>query len=362
MSPCRGIASLRSTIAAWIVLTACTAGAATVECVSTTGPAGGTTSLEFRVTAEEGESVGGTQNSFTFDTSVFDAAEPGDDTPNCTINPAIGPGTVTDKRLADAFVDDDPARVIAFVFAQQNQVEIPDGALFTCTLAIAAEAPREAFAIQLFNVLVSDPDGDLLPSQAVSCEITVVEPPTPTATPTPVGFCEDDEDCPEGQICIDNRCATLTPTPEGYCEDDEDCPEGQICIDNRCATPEPTPTPEGFCEDDEDCPEDQVCIDNRCATPTPIGFCEDDEDCPEGQICIDNRCATVTPTPIGFCDEDEDCDDGEICVDNRCVTPTPRDDGGGGCDCSIEPDPPSQAALNLLIALLPVLLLRRRRT
>jgi hypothetical protein len=341
-------------------LTTATASAVTIRCVSTTGPAGGEATVDFVFTVDEGEVVGGTQNDIRFDTSVLDAADPFDGSPNCELNPAIGPGTAPDKRLAKAFVED-PLRVRAIVVSQQNRAAIPPGLLYGCTFQIPAEAERILYDIEITDPVVSDVEGDRLPSNVVGCAIAVVDPPTPTATPTatPEGFCEDDEDCPDDQICIDNRCATPTPTPIGFCEETEDCPPGQVCVDNRCSTTTPTATPEGFCEEDEDCPDDQVCIDNRCATPTPIGFCEEDEDCPDDQICIDNRCAT--PTPIGFCEEDDDCPEDQVCVDNRCATPTPKSGGGGGgCNCSIDPNPPLHGMLNLILALLPVLWLRHK--
>ena len=67
-----------------------------------------------------------------------------------------------------------------------------------------------------------------------------------------------------------------------------------------CVTPTPTKTPIGFCTDNEDCPVGQVCVNNHCVTPTPtptpIGFCTGNEDCPNGEVCINNMCVTVTPT------------------------------------------------------------------
>lgn len=354
----------RMSIAALATLHTLAAHAVTIECESATGPAGGTVTVAIRMAVDPGEEVAGAQNDIAIDTTVFDAANPAENSPNCTLNPAIGPGTVPDKRLADSFISG-PQTVRAIVFSQQNQLPIPPGVLYTCTLRIAAAAARQSYPLELFDPVVSDPEGDRLPVETLGCQIEVTDPPTPLPTATPPGFCNDTEDCPPGQVCIDNRCATLTPTPIGYCEDEDDCPPGQICVDNRCATPIPTPTPIGFCRDDEDCPDGSVCIDNRCATPTPIGFCNDTEDCPPGQICVDNRCSTVTPTPIGFCEDEDDCAPGEVCVDNRCATPTVAPSGGGGgCSCSVEPDPPARAALNMMLALLPIawLLGGRRRS
>jgi Cys-rich repeat protein len=197
---------------------------------------------------------------------------------------------------------------------------------------------------------------------------------TPTPTPTETPECVEDEDCPEGQVCVDGKCVTPSPTPTRTpeCTEDEDCPEGQVCVDGTCVTPTATPTPEGFCTDDDDCPPGQVCVDNRCVTPTPtrtpVGFCTSDDDCPEGQICIDNRCVTPTPspTPDGFCTSDDDCPPGQVCVDNMCTdttpTPTPtKKGGGGGCSCEIDPAERTLRASDALAALLPVIVLWLRR-
>ena len=341
-----------------LVLLASTAGAATLTCEPASGPAGGSVTVPFAVSGD-GDGVVATQNDFGWDPTVLTLQTPGSPTTaNCQVNPDIGPGTALDKLLSVGFLDINRAR--GLVVSQTNALPIPDGPIFSCTFQIAADAPRAPSGIALSNFIASDADSERLPAQTMNCEVTVTDPPP---TPTPEGFCRSDEDCPEGQVCIDNRC--VTPTPVGFCNDDRDCPPDEECIDNRCRpratpTPTPSPTPEGFCEDDQDCPDGQICIDNRCATPTPVGFCTDDQDCPPGQTCVDNRCATPTATPVGFCNTDEDCPDGEECVDNRCQPKSKG--GGGGCNCSIDPTAPDRAALHLLLGLLPIgLLLARKR-
>jgi len=354
---------MRSAPVVWLSLCltwlASTAGAATLSCLPASGPAGGSATVQFAVSGD-GDSVVATQNDVDWVLTSLSLQTPGSpSTPNCRINPAIGPGTELDKLLEAGFLADDAARVL--IVAQTNFLPVPDGPVFSCTFQIDADAPRGATSIALSNFIASDAEGERLPAQTVDCDVTITDP---APTPTPEGFCNDDDDCPEGQVCIDNRC--VTPTPIGFCEDDEDCPPDEECIDNRCqprptATPTPSPTPEGFCNDDRDCPEGQICIDNFCATPTPVGFCEDDDDCPPGQTCIDNRCTAPSPTPDGFCESDDDCPEGEECVDNRCEPKSGG--GGGGCNCSIDPTAPDRAALNLLLALLPVAVLvggRRR--
>ncbi len=116
--------------------------------------------------------------------------------------------------------------------------------------------------------------------------------------PCESGMCEDDDDCGQGQICVDGECVA----PPG-CESDEDCPEGQICIDGECVAPP-------GCESDDDCPEGQICVDGECVTPPG---CDSDADCPEGEICIDGECV-----PPGECQTDADCDDGNACTTDVC--------------------------------------------
>jgi len=334
---------------------ATSASAVTLECPQTSAPAGLVSTIQVGFSTDPGETVGGTQNDLIFDPSII-TTDFGSSPPQCRINALIGPGSEADKRLARAFVNDDTGHVRTIVFAQENQNPIPPGILYECEFLVASDAPRGELTIALTNVTVSDPIGDVLPASATDCSVLITDPPP---TPTPPGFCEDDDDCPDPQVCVDNRCAT--PTPPGFCTDDRDCPPDQVCVDERCATRTPTPTPDGFCRDDDDCPEGETCIDERCATPTPEGYCEDDDDCPEGETCIDNRCTAPSPTPDGFCRDDDDCAEGEICIDERCATPTPKRSGGGGCGCSVEPDPPLEIALNLFLASLPAVWLWRRR-
>jgi MYXO-CTERM domain-containing protein len=305
-----------------------------IFCDDATGVPGGVAQVGVSFTAEGEAEVAGMQNDLSFDPEVFTV----DGMIDCAINPAIGPDSEADKTLSSSNPMSDPARVRGLVVALDNVNVIPEGLLYTCNFAVAADAALGAYEVTTSATRASDPAGIVIPSGGSPCEIQIVEP-TPTATPPE---CEDDEDCPEGEVCVDNECVTPTPTrtPIGFCEDDEDCPEGQVCVDNRCVTV--TPTPIGFCEDDEDCPPGQVCADNRCVTPTPsptpIGFCEDDDDCPEGQVCVNNQCVAVTPT-------------------------VRRGGGGDGCSCEIDPREHAPGMAGAAAALLPALALwalRRR--
>ena len=86
------------------------------------------------------------------------------------------------------------------------------------------------------------------------------------------------------EIVADGGAAEPDPGPGPECASDEDCPEGEICINGVCTPPcEPL-----SCGSSSDCGPnanggDCVCIDGTCAEPE----CASDEDCPEGEICVD---------------------------------------------------------------------------
>ena len=50
--------------------------------------------------------------------------------------------------------------------------------------------------------------------------------------PCQSGLCVDDDDCGEGETCVDGECVI----PPG-CQTDEDCTEGEICVDGECGPP-----------------------------------------------------------------------------------------------------------------------------
>jgi peptidoglycan-associated lipoprotein len=114
--------------------------------------------------------------------------------------------------------------------------------------------------------------------------------------------CERDEDCREGERCVDRRCVT--------CVADADCPAGQECADGACRAIA------GWCERDGDCPDGQVCKDNRCSP------CESDDECGDG-FCVGGRCSE--------CRTDDDCPEDQDCVNGRCVAPTAATATGPRC-------------------------------
>ncbi len=74
--------------------------------------------------------------------------------------------------------------------------------------------------------------------------------------------CNNDEDCHEGEFCVDGHCA--------QCRDDSDCSAGEQCVDGSC---DPIP---GYCGSNADCPDGQECQNNRC-TPVQSAYQEPEE-------------------------------------------------------------------------------------
>lgn len=89
--------------------------------------------------------------------------------------------------------------------------------------------------------------------------------------------CKDDNGCPKGQSCsAEGSCEPIA----GFCESKTDCPQGEVCEDNRCSP---------GCEVSSDCPSGQKCQNQECVA---ADRCESDADCVTGQQCVENRCVT----------------------------------------------------------------------
>jgi peptidoglycan-associated lipoprotein len=69
------------------------------------------------------------------------------------------------------------------------------------------------------------------------------------------------------------------------CDDDEDCHEGEFCVNGQCQQ----------CREDSDCQAGERCRGGRC---DPIeGYCTGSGDCPDGQDCENNRCVVTQSVP-----------------------------------------------------------------
>ncbi|MGM0576591.1 MAG: hypothetical protein ACQEXJ_12750, partial [Myxococcota bacterium] len=112
--------------------------------------------------------------------------------------------------------------------------------------------------------------------------------------------CQDDTECPTGQVCGNATCQTIA------CQSAGDCLSvGQICIEHEgaqvCSARE--------CSVKEDCATGEVCNLGQCAPEQVDGDCTVDG-CPDGEECN---------TETGACEEpDTDCTvdgcpDGEEC-------------------------------------------------
>jgi hypothetical protein len=95
-------------------------------------------------------------------------------TPDCTINPAIGPGTVPGKMLLLAVSDRGGGieRLRVGVISFSNSQPIPDGLLFTCNFQIDAAAPAGVVVLHN-NPSASTPLGDELLIYGTDGSVTV---------------------------------------------------------------------------------------------------------------------------------------------------------------------------------------------
>lgn len=151
----------------------------------------------------------------------------------------------------------------------------------------------------------------LLTSLLLASAAGAQEPPAPDAP------CGSNADCGSFEGCLDGFCTALMPT-DTSCADDADCPDaGSVCVDGMCWAPEGggggvEPQPAQVCEQDADCPEGELCFDGYCSgfdTPTDEGTCADDADCGDGEMCVACFCM---PTE-GTCRADADCPEGQVC-------------------------------------------------
>ncbi len=101
------------------------------------------------------------------------------------------------------------------------------------------------------------------------------------------GSCPNgDDDCPDGEVCVDGFCAAATPTPPPAST------PTPTATPTRTSTPTPTPTFQP-CETDDDCPDGKICRGGFCRDPRP---CDPNDpaidllQCFERETCIGNLC------------------------------------------------------------------------
>ena len=147
--------------------------------------------------------------------------------------------------------------------------------------------------------------------------------------------CDDGDVCTTGETCVAGDCTGGTPI---------DCDDGDVCTADTCDSTVPggcvhTPIP-GCCHTDDECPRGQVCLDNVCTdNPNPecagetcetfTGCSPANSDCvcttttAGGGLCVPGStpCAGLTPCPSGGaeCAADELCIEASCCGNNVCV-------------------------------------------
>jgi len=126
-------------------------------------------------------------------------------------------------------------------------------------------------------------------------------------------FCQDDNQCAEGQTCQGGVCAS---TSACNCNYDCDKAAGEICnaATHEC---EPGAVPIN-CLSDCDCFAGETCVSGECrAAGGDVATCASDEDCAEGETCQDTRCVPQS------CASRDDCA-GPVCLvcqNSECVSP-----------------------------------------
>jgi len=158
------------------------------------------------------------------------------------------------------------------------------------------------------------------------------------------GFCQKNDDCPSGMICLDGFCNSaadgdaeiVTEYDNGYCSTDYDCPGGFICNEGSCVYQGGdyddflTEFDNGYCQTDRDCPSGMICLDGFCnsaaagdaeiITEFDNGYCSTDYDCPALMFCYEGYCIPGGETEIYDYDDFTEWDDSGCSSDLDCPT------------------------------------------
>ncbi len=179
------------------------------------------------------------------------------------------------------------------------------------------------------------------------CEGT--EPVQEDTGPLEPEGCRITSECDVGEICNENNRCTKAPSCEGEacsdCTQDSDCQPEERCEPQRqqCVPDRPLPQ----CTQDQECPLGQLCVDNECKTDTDAdrdrdGVPDRVDSCPE----IENTSQTDTDNDgLGdACDSDIDNDDIPNENDNCPSIPNPdqsdvdEDNLGDVCEADTDND------------------------
>ena len=149
------------------------------------------------------------------------------------------------------------------------------------------------------------------------------------------GACQSAIDCPADEFCQDGVCV---PTQPAGCQNDTQCPAGQVCnLDSGACEAAPTMG----CQRSADCPPGEVCdvASGQCGGAAPSG-CQVDADCGLNAFCDASTGACI---PLGGgggdCIDDTDCAFDEFCDPDLglCIPAG----GGGGAGCLDDSDCPA---------------------
>lgn len=121
-----------------------------------------------------------------------------------------------------------------------------------------------------------------------ACDDSTSVPPTDTPQ-----ACDEDENCPAGERCIDRICVS-----DLRCSGDGDCPEGQRCESEVCV---PGSIEEDTCSSADECTA-LSCSGDQVAVCTAAGNCACEAPCPDGcgsgtYCCETSRTCEPLPDP-----------------------------------------------------------------
>jgi hypothetical protein len=129
--------------------------------------------------------VAGTQNDITFPAQANVIAD-NHGHPTCSVNPDINKGATSFAfQPPGCTPGTDCTAVRALVLALDNVMPIPDGSvLYTCEVAIAADAANGTYPLTCSNAGASDPNGGALVTACTNGSVVVGVQPTPTGSPS----------------------------------------------------------------------------------------------------------------------------------------------------------------------------------
>jgi hypothetical protein len=168
-----------------------------------------------------------------------------------------------------------------------------------------------------------------------ACETSLLCQSCPTE-----GFCDSNDECSVGYVCIESGCNTLTGAPIGHCvfagggacDTTDDCPAERACMDvpvegKRCVKTTPGCDTHFDCVPGFSC-ENGACVDRRVP-------CDLDGDCPKNHVCLGSIASEFCVRIQRDCLEEFDCVG---------LAPSCEDiDGDGNKECAgvFDPNAPS---------------------